>query len=851
MFTSSRFSLRALEPLTALDTVTASITGTQSNILVLAGPATAFAFSGLPAPMKLGVAGSFTLRAKDSSGSTAANYTGTVHFTSTDPLAVLPVNYTFTVGNAGLHTFAPGVTFNTAGNITLTARDTGNTNISGFQLAYVGLATTTTSVTPAPNPSVFGQPVILTAAVTTTNGGTPTGTVTFKDGINALGSAVLVGGSAQWITSSLTVGTHGITAVYAGDASFIPSTPANTNLLVCSTNITVLNANDNGPGSLRAALLDVCPGGTIDFTNTLNGSKILLTSGQLEVTRSLKILGPGANLLAIDGNGGSRVFYVSPGVTNLIAGLTITKGHALTNNIGSYLSGGGLYNDHAFLTLSNTALTACSATLLGGGVYNDGSYGGAATLTLFNSTFSGNSAAGDFSAAGGGIYNDGVNGNAKLTIQSSTFSGNSAVFGGAIYNDGAEGAATLAIQHSTLSGNSATVVGGIFNNDLGSGTMSINHTLLAKGGSGDNYYSFSGFPTESDYNLSDDFSAGSFASHANDLWLAPLADNGGPTFTCAPLPVSPAVNGGNTDTNCLPEFDQRGPGFPRVLYDTVDIGAVELLISYTVVNTNDAGPGSLRQALVDTPTGGVITFDPALSGQKILLTSGQLFVTKSLTLFGLGADQLAVDGGGNNRVFYVAPGLTNLITGLTITNGHDSINGGGIYNDHSVLTLKNLTLSGNSCGGSGGAIFNRGSGGSAAMALSGCTLSGNSAGYYGGGIYNAGDDAGSASLTVEHCTLGGNSSGFEGGGLYNNGDSGNATLILSNSIVAGIRGSVDVENKDIFRRQGANIVPRFRDTNGGTNSGPAVLAVWPTMLPILAPLGNYGGPTPTMPPMPG
>ena len=59
-----------------------------------------------------------------------------------------------------------------------------------------------------------------------------------------------------------------------------------------------------------------------------------------------------------------------------------------------------------------------------------------------------------------------------------------------------------------------------------------------------------------------------------DPRLAALQDNGGPTFTMALLPGSPAIDAGdNTDA---PEFDQRGSGFPRIVGGTIDIGAFEV-----------------------------------------------------------------------------------------------------------------------------------------------------------------------------------------------------------------------------------------------------------------------------------
>src|SRR5438132_7839156 len=114
----------------------------------------------------------------------------------------------------------------------------------------------------------------------------------------------------------------------------------------------------------------------------------------------------------------------------------------------------------------------------------------------------------------------------------------------------------------------------------------------------------------------------------------------------------------------------------------------------TVTNTNDSGPGSLRQALADANDGDTIDF--AVTG-TIGLTSGELLVDKAITISGPGAENLAVNGNAKNRVFHVTGGNVT-ISGLTITNGDASGNvlgGGGIYNDHSTLTVDNSTISGN------------------------------------------------------------------------------------------------------------------------------------------------------------
>jgi Bacterial Ig-like domain (group 3)/FG-GAP-like repeat len=82
---------------------------------------------------------------------------------------------------------------------------------------------TTTTIAASPNPSAYGQSVNLTATVTSASTGTPTGSVTFMDGANNLGSGAVSGGMATLITAALGVGSHSITANYSGDSNFSAS----------------------------------------------------------------------------------------------------------------------------------------------------------------------------------------------------------------------------------------------------------------------------------------------------------------------------------------------------------------------------------------------------------------------------------------------------------------------------------------------------------------------------------------------------------------------------------------------------------------------------------------------------
>jgi predicted outer membrane repeat protein len=210
------------------------------------------------------------------------------------------------------------------------------------------------------------------------------------------------------------------------------------------------------------------------------------------------------------------------------------------------------------MTVSDSTFSANGgANPDGGAIYNEG------TLTLTSSTLSGN---GGVNAYGGAVRNNGV-----LTVEQSTFSGNTAALGGAIYNPG-----TLLVSSSTISLNVAVGGdgGGI---DNVAGTVIARNTILAGNGAL-NSPDFFGSLTSLGHNLIGDTSGGdgfvaSDLLNVNPL-LDSLQDNGGPTETMALLPGSPAVDAGdNTDA---PDFDQRGPGFPRIVGGTIDIGAFEV-----------------------------------------------------------------------------------------------------------------------------------------------------------------------------------------------------------------------------------------------------------------------------------
>ena len=452
---------------------------------------------------------------------------------------------------------------------------------------------------------------------------------------------------------------------------------------------TVLNINDNGPDSLRQILTNVSPTevDTVMFAPNVTNA-ITLTSGELALSSSVNIAGPGASLLAVSGYNSSTVFDILGGNIN-ISGLTIRNGRAAgfsgnTEQSGFDGRGGGIFNQ------GNLALTSCmivsnsvtggqggstdantagnGAAGLGGGIYNIGplsltdcvigyntAVGGsggqagsgfaggagnaegggicslATTLSLTRCTFLADTATGGAGGVatnggfpgnggqgyGGALYTDGlatvtnctVGGSSALagtggggsgsgegggifdnlnltlfrcTVASNTAAGSSYDFGGGIYDQGTN----LVIRGCTIAGNLAAYGGGL--DTIGS-APDLGDTILAGNAisSGGNGPDCEGTIFSSDYNLIQNTSGATITgitTHnilGQNPLLGPLQNNGGPTFTLALLPGSPAIDKGKSFGAAT---DQRGRpriyDFPATANavggDGSDIGAFEL-----------------------------------------------------------------------------------------------------------------------------------------------------------------------------------------------------------------------------------------------------------------------------------
>ncbi len=217
--------------------------------------------------------------------------------------------------------------------------------------------------------------------------------------------------------------------------------------------------------------------------------------------------------------------------------------------------------------------------------------------------------------------------------------------------------------------------------------------------------------------------------------------------------------------------------------------------SVTVTSSADNGPGSLRDVLGAAIDGTTIQFAPALNGQTITLTSGELLIGANVTISGPPTSPIIVKrstdaGTPAFRIFHITPGHTVTMYWLMITNGlaqgsPPNQSGGGIYNDGSIVTIENCQVDVNSAGSGGGIFSTAVNSGAAQLTINASNVDGNMATGDGGAIYNDGSgESHAASLVLIQSTVETNTA-QNGAGILNNGFStGNADLVINDSLIA-------------------------------------------------------------------
>jgi predicted outer membrane repeat protein len=201
----------------------------------------------------------------------------------------------------------------------------------------------------------------------------------------------------------------------------------------------------------------------------------------------------------------------------------------------------------------------------------------------------------------------------------------------------------------------------------------------------------------------------------------------------------------------------------------------------TVTNTNDSGPGSLRQALADANDGDTINFDPSVN--TVTLTTAELVITKSITISA--SPQIVTVARASQtefRIFHVMPGHSVEIDGLTISGGHiTGGNGGGILNDNSTLTIAHCTVSGNAIVGTNSANSGGGISNSGTITLNQVNINNNNA-FGVGTLSSGGGISNTGTMIIITGTVQGNMAFFSAGGILNTG-----MLTITGSTISGNR----------------------------------------------------------------
>ncbi|HEY3393411.1 MAG TPA: choice-of-anchor Q domain-containing protein [Lacipirellulaceae bacterium] len=529
------------------------------------------------------------------------------------------------------------------------------------------------------------------------------------------------------------------------------------------------------------------------------------------------------------------------GIYAVVFGSTIASSNIHGNSAGQ--DGGGIAakaSSRAIgLSVTDTMIGMNIAGRDGGGLFAD-----ADPVAISGSTILENSAA----VNGGGLRL-----HVDSMVTNSTLSGNSA---------GARGGGVWAISnttldHSTITENQAVVAGGGAFSNVGS--LALSHTIVASNTApqGPDLHRGPNGPITADYSLIGDsedsgLHSGSIETpdangnlvgggnfeHINPM-LGPLADNGGPTLTHALLLGSPAINAGNLNAQPgaegVPQFDQRGEPFARIVGGRIDIGAFEFqeasdlnllvdTLSDELDDNHGRGDLSLREAIELAnlyPSDDTIRFDPTLftNGEAtILLTLGHLHVKGNAAIEGPGAELLTIDASGNDptpgvnngdgsRVFTIEPApplgsFHSSLAGMTITGGDVEGTGGGIRT-FTELTLRDVAITNNS------AFSNAGGGGISVrdrrLTVISSRITGNSAmgrNDYGGGILGINASISivgsqisenmarygggvavllSHMLSIENSTVENNESIHDGGGIFSRGPvTINASVIRNN-----------------------------------------------------------------------
>jgi hypothetical protein len=486
---------------------------------------------------------------------------------------------------------------------------------------------------------------------------------------------------------------------------------------------------DSGPGSLRATVADANSGDVIQFSPSLLGETIRLTTGQIEVGVNLSLRGPGSAFLNIGGGGASRIFDIGNSAQVTLSGVTLqrglsSRGGAVLNEAGSSLT----VRDAAFI--GNHAVGDANGNSLGGAIYNSAG----ASLNVIDTLFKGNQTDGSIQSFGGAIDNVG-----QLSISRAAFIANQAVgstvdyfdavqgsLGGAIEN---EDGASLSVKKTSFVGNRAQGTG---NGDAEGGAVCNNEGFV---------FPFTGLGVTASLSacVFQDNTAtggstaidGGFGGAMEDLPGVTLkvvncrfqhnqANSGGGFFT----------SGGAMDDSPGATITISGSSFlnnfcvgTSAMGADAEAGAVDNFDTMTITNSTFSGNKAVGGAGADgviatgQGIGGAVFNDPGGAG----VPNGSLTITgcsfdHNLALGGAGADTSASELAGNGRGGAVSESFSPLTIRSCVFTGNRAVGGAGALGSASIgvggavdvriqstLSLSDSLIAGNVAQGGAGA----------------------------------------------------------------------------------------------------------------------------------------------------
>jgi len=544
---------------------------------------------------------------------------------------------------------------------------------------------------------------------------------------------------------------------------------------IAPATIIVTSLGDNGPGTLRAALLTAsATPATLDTiifklpTAPAHSENIItLTTGPLDSTGNVNIVGPGAGKLIINGAGNFRVFDITD---NAVSGrgpsvdspASISGLSAVDGKVGA--PGAGIFSTESLtlksVVVSGNTVTGTGASSYGGGV---AVYGNAqlTKVSITSSLIAGNSA-----NAAGGMH---LKGTKSVALSKSVINDNTAAeLAGGAYLISPSVPAVLTITGCTFAGNTVGTGGigadGLIFNEGGTTTISSTKITGNSGGVGGGGLVINGHEGKT-------VITGSLISaNSTEYFGAGITETAGGNITTGTTPVSLTISKSTISGNQTTASKAGYLGGAGIYIQGPNTGTnayLPVTITSSVISSNiGAGEGgglAMTKGVVATLSTCTIAGNSAATGGGGIATAGTGNDRVNLTIkggvissnFGNTADPTVGSGGG-----ILAKGDGTLSLTSTLVTGNVAAGGGGIYVANTLIsatptvTLNKVTETNNV----GGAFTSNSI--TSPFSITGGLMKGNSA-FNGAAVFNAGD-AGSIIGTI----ITGNVAAGKGGGIY-------------------------------------------------------------------------------------